>query len=97
MTQRTLRHTYERNYFKAPLRVPVGPLRAEIYYLFEVTKIVPPRKRTLGEVRLLIARRLIVGPLKNILTRRAVELGVRWRAKTRCRMPGRVDLCSAPL
>jgi len=50
LTRRNLLHTYEQNYFRAKPHVLVGPLKSEIYYLFEVTAVKPPRQQTLREV-----------------------------------------------
>jgi hypothetical protein len=97
MTRRSLRHEYEENYFHAKPHVVVGPLKAEIYYLFEVMAIVPERQQTLREVQSTIRRKLVAGPQRQVLTGEIRALGEQWRSKTRCRAGYQVEQCGSQL
>jgi len=97
LSRNLLRHPYEENYFSSKPHRLVGPLRSEIYYLFEVTRIVPARPETLREAQFPIRQRLIAAGQRTTLasTLRAVER--RWRAVTRCRAAYLVPECGAKL
>jgi foldase protein PrsA len=86
-------HPYEHNFFTARPHVLVGPLRAEIYYLFEVTAVIPPRQRPLAEVQAVIRRMLVSGAQRRVFTSVVRALDQRWRAKTRCRAAYTVLQC----
>jgi parvulin-like peptidyl-prolyl cis-trans isomerase-like protein len=97
LTRRALIHTYERNYFSARPHVLVGPLKSEIYYLFEVTAVMPARQQALAEVQQIIRRKLIAGRQRRVFTSLVRALNQSWRSKTRCRPAYIVDQCGAPL
>jgi hypothetical protein len=97
LLRRELRHGYEDNYFTAPPHVLIGPLKAEIYYLFEVTAIMPARQRTLAEAQLIIRRQLIAGSQWQVLEGIERALEQEWRAKTRCRAAYMVAQCGGVL
>lgn len=93
LVRHSLPHGYEDNYFKAKPHVLVGPLKDEIYYLFEVTAIVPARQQTLGEVLATIRQRLIVGAHRYVFTNLVRALNEKWKRKTRCRAAYMVNQC----
>ncbi|MBA3807808.1 MAG: peptidyl-prolyl cis-trans isomerase [Solirubrobacterales bacterium] len=97
LTRPALRHEYEENYFNAPSHTLVGPLRAEIYYLFEVTAIMPARLRTFAEAEPIIRRELIVGSQRHLLESVKYALAQRWRAETKCRAAYKSEQCGGGL
>jgi hypothetical protein len=97
LSRRSLRHAYEENYFAAKPHVLVGPLKAEIYYLFEVTAVLPPRQRTLGEVQASIRRQLVSARELGVLTKLVRVLDRKWKANTRCRAAYAVEQCGSRL
>jgi foldase protein PrsA len=84
MSRGSLPHEYEQNYFRARAHVLVGPLKAEIYYLFEVTDIMAPREKTLPEVQAAIRQELIAGPEHHLFTDALQGLRQSWKARTHC-------------
>lgn len=97
LTRRALRHAYEDNYFSARPHVLVGPLRAEIYYLFEVTAVIPQRQQRIEEVQAVIKRKLVTGTHRQLLRDPMRRLDERWRGKTRCRAAYVVAQCGSEL
>lgn len=87
LSRASLLHSYEINYFKAKPHVLVGPLQFEIYYLFEVTGVKPPRQQSLAEVSQQIRRML--ASQRNLVRNLQRARDARWRADTRC-LPGDV-------
>lgn len=92
-----LDHTYEENYFTAKPHVFMGPLKYEMYYLFEVTKIFPPRQQTLAEVEGKIRHELISGAKRSLLTGLVAASDAKWRARTRCDAAYLLPQCGARL
>jgi PPIC-type PPIASE domain len=84
MTRDHLRHPYEQNYFRAKPHTIVGPLKSEIYYLFEVVAIKPPRQQSLAEVEPAIRRKLIAGPAHGRLQAAVRALDERWPVRAKC-------------
>jgi PPIC-type PPIASE domain len=97
LSRRSLRHGYERDFFDAEPGVLVGPLKAEIYFLFEVIAVIPARQQTLREVQAGIRRRLIAGPDRQILTNSLREADQAWRSRTRCSAAYVVKQCGTLL
>jgi hypothetical protein len=97
LSRNLLRHSYEKNYFSSKLHRLVGPLRSEIYYLFEVTRIVPARTETLSEVQFLIRQRLAAAGQRARLAAAMRMLERRWKAVTRCAAAYLVPECGAKL
>jgi len=97
LSRQSLTHGYESNYFKARAHVLVGPLKAEIYYLFEVTDIMPAKQQTLGEVQATIRQRLIAGPQRSLYTHLVRAFDEKWKRKTRCRPADMLKQCGGPL
>lgn len=97
MTLRSLRHDYERDYFKAKPHVLVGPRKAEIYYMFEVVAVKPPRQQTLAEVEGEIRRTLVERERHRLLAAAAQALADKWRSRTRCLPSYAIELCGARL
>ncbi len=93
LSRRDLRHNYENNYFKARPHVLVGPLKEELYYLFEVTAVMPARQQRLSEVQASIRLTLVAGAKRSLLTSEERALDVKWRSKTRCRAAYAVARC----
>jgi len=90
-------HGYEKNYFTARPHVLVGPLKEEIYYLFEVTGVYPARQQTFAEVRQSIPRMLIAGARQEVLEHAEHALDLKWRPKTRCRAAYTLPQCGGRL
>jgi hypothetical protein len=84
LTHGSLRHTYEDDYFAAKPHVLVGPLKSEIYYLFEVTAIKAPSHRTLKTAEPIIRRRLISGSQHRLLTNRVRAVEQKWPINSHC-------------
>jgi hypothetical protein len=97
LSRRGLRHAYEDNYFSAHPHVLVGPLKAEIYYLFEVTAVVPSRQQQIAEVQSAIRRKLVAGTQRQLLNDLLHGLDKRWRSRTRCRAAYLVAQCGGEL
>lgn len=76
--------------FAATLHKLVGPIRQGVdYYMFELTRITPPRQRTLGEAETTIRRLLVERkPDEAVVGTRAG-----WKARTSCRPGYVVSLC----
>jgi hypothetical protein len=75
---------YERDFFAARPHVLIGPSKELMYYVFEVTRIVPARQQRLGEVERVVRRKLISGQSRGLL-QAVVDASLRrWRASTRC-------------
>jgi len=94
LSRRALRHGYENNYFRAKPGVLVGPLKSEIYYLFEVTAVMPARQQTLEEVQAKIRRELISGAQRRVFANTVRALDERWRSKTFCATGYAVEQCA---
>jgi hypothetical protein len=92
-----LRHQYEENYFLAKPHRPVGPLKAEIYYLFEVMRVTPARQETLVEVQDSIRRKLVALGRPSVVSSDRLALETKWRTMTRCRAGYSVPQCGGPL
>lgn len=84
ITRASLTHLYEQNYFKAKLHELVGPLKAQIYYLFYVSNIQPRRLWSLHEKELQIRQALIAGSQHHVLSDLAQNVLRKWQAQTRC-------------
>jgi hypothetical protein len=97
LTRRELSHGYENDYFTAPPHVFIGPRQAEIYYLFEVTAIMPARQQRLAEVQALIRRKLVAGAQRQVYTSVVQAHHQEWRTKTRCRSAYMVAQCGGAL
>jgi hypothetical protein len=97
LTRRALRHAYEENYFSARPHALVGPLKAEIYYLFEVTKVSPPRQQRVEEVQSAVRRTLASGTPRQLLRTLAQRLDEKWKGKTRCLAAYMVTQCGSEL
>jgi foldase protein PrsA len=80
---------YERDFFAAPAHVLVGPVKEILYYIFEVTRIVPPKQQTLTQVKDAVRRQLLAGRERHLLTDLVTSIERKWLAKTICR-PGYV-------
>jgi hypothetical protein len=75
---------YEEKFFTARPHVAVGPLKAEIYYLFEVIAVKKPRQQSLAEVETVIRRRLIDGTAHGLLASTARTIEARWPMHRDC-------------
>ncbi len=97
LSRKSLLHAYEQNYFSSRPHHLVGPLQAEIYYLFEVTRIYPARSETLREAQFAIRRSLVAAGQRTYLAGalRAVER--KWKTLTRCGAAFLVPECGAKL
>jgi hypothetical protein len=89
-----LPHPYENTYFTAPLDKVVGPLKSEIYFLFEVTRIQPARQRQFPEVAAAIGRRLLNGSEASILRAIRRDATSAVRRTTTCRAGYVLAQCS---
>lgn len=97
LSRKVLRHTYEENYFLSKPHQLVGPLRAEIYYLFEVTRILPAWSETLREAQFTIRQSLIAAGQRTNLTSALRVIDRKWKTITRCRAAYLVPECGAKL
>ncbi len=97
LSRRGLRHGYENNYFTAPAHVLVGPLKEEIYYLFEVTAIFPPRQQAFAEVQKKIRMMMIAHTRSVVLKLAEQALERKWRPRTLCRAAYVVQQCGGRL
>lgn len=94
---RTLKHPFERAYFAAKPGVLTGPGYLELYYLFEVLAIKPPRQQPLSEVQATIRKKLAAGLDGQAVASLAGALDRHWLARTRCASGLAVALCGGPL
>jgi hypothetical protein len=85
---------YERDFFAARPHVLVGPVKELMYFVFEVTKIVPARMRSLTEVQAAVRRELIRGELRDLSTAVMEASLRRWRLRTRCAPGYVVERCT---
>lgn len=97
LTRAELTHPYEQNYFKAPLHKLVGPLKAQIYYLFYVSNIQPRRLWPQNEVEFQIRQSLIAGPQHRVLASAVRRIDRKWRERTRCAAGYMAEQCGAQL
>lgn len=71
-----------------------GPVKAHVDdFVFEVTTIVPRRRRALGEVKASIAQQLAAARERQALTALASSWTAKWTARTDCRPAYVVELC----
>jgi hypothetical protein len=77
---------YEQHIFGAPLHKLIGPIKQELYYLFEVLSAKPDRQKTLTEVEAEIRAQLAPRRVAGVLLPAAESS---WVARTTCR-PGYV-------
>jgi hypothetical protein len=86
---------FERDFFAARPHVLIGPRKELMYYVFEVTKVTPPRQQGLDEVETTVRRELVSGKSRGLL-RAVVNSSLRrWRAKTRCAEGDVVPRCGS--
>lgn len=97
LSGRDLRHDYERNYFTAPPHVLFGPFQFEIFYLFEVTAIMPAKQQQFSEVQAQIRRRMVGGSQRGLLMSLRGAGDRAWKTRTRCRAALRVPQCGGVL
>jgi hypothetical protein len=97
LSRTPLRHPYEENYFLARPHRLVGPLKAEIYYLFEVMRVTPGRQAKFGEVRDSIRGKLVSLGRPSLLSSVRLAVEARWRTMTRCRAGYSVPQCGGHL
>jgi hypothetical protein len=84
LPNKNLLETFEANYFKAKPHVLIGPLKLEIYYLFEVLAIHPPVQKPLSEAEQGIRSTLVSHAQHATLIRLETELRERWTTRSRC-------------
>jgi hypothetical protein len=97
LTRASLTHPYEQNYFKAKLHELVGPLKAQIYYLFYVSNIQPRRVWSLHEEELQVRQALIAGSRHYVLSDLTQGVQRTWQAQTRCAAAYLVAQCGGRL
>jgi hypothetical protein len=77
--------------FEAKPHVLTGPFKQSANrYEFEVTRVIPARRRTLAQSEASIRRRLALGPASTAF---AATLERKWAARTSCRAEDRVPGC----
>ncbi len=80
--------------FKARPKVLSGPIKISLgYYVFEVTRIHPPHRRTLAEVRGTLERRLPELLRNQTLSGFVTTFRRKWTARTDCRAGYVVENC----
>jgi predicted lipoprotein with Yx(FWY)xxD motif/parvulin-like peptidyl-prolyl isomerase len=86
---------FERHVFAARPHTLLGPIHQAVdYYIFEVTKITPPRQQTLSEVEAPIRRQLATEGPQSVSTSLAQASARRWKARTSCRRGYVVPSCA---
>jgi foldase protein PrsA len=80
---------FHKHIFAAKPHVLTGPVHQILYYVFEVTKVTPPRQRALAEVEASIRQRLAAQRQRRVSTELLDAFKRKWVARTSCR-PGYV-------
>ena len=84
---------FHKHVFAARLHVLTGPVHQILYYVFEVTKVTPPRRLTLAQTETSIRQRLGVRRQRRARTHLIEALDKKWTAKTDCRAGYVVPRC----
>jgi hypothetical protein len=98
LTRRSLgAKRYEQDFF-APVKLNtlIGPLKERMYYIYEVTRIVPARLQTLAEAQEAIRQKLVEGSQRRLYTEIIDAADQRWRQKTSCARGYIADECAQP-
>ena len=84
--------SFHEHVFAAKPHVLTGPVHQILYYVFEVTKVTPPRQQTLAQVEAAIRQRLAAQRQRQVSTELLKAFDSKWTARTDCRvgyvMPG---------
>ena len=97
LTSNAIAHSYEAAFFHAKPNVPVGPLKAEMYFVFEVTRIYPAHVLSFEEAYRAIARRLVSREDHRLLLDRRRSVFTKLAAKIACVRATLAQLCTGPI